>query len=178
MTGGDGPTTAEQVAGDPGGAVIAALDRLGVAYEVMQCDPDFADTAAFCERYGVAPEQSANTIIVASKRGEKQYVACVVAATVRLDVNRKVRELMGVKKASFASPDETAELTGMLIGGVTVFALPPGLAVYVDERLMAEPEIVLGGGSRSQKIRIAPSALAAVPNLTVVAGLGIERPGE
>lgn len=170
--------TAAEVAGDPGQAVVDALDRLGVAYEVMDCDPDFADTAAFCERYNVAPEQSANTIIVASKRGEKQYAACVVAATVRLDVNRKVRELMGVRKASFASPDETAELTGMLIGGVTVFALPPELPIFVDEPLMAEPEIVLGGGSRSQKIRIAPSALERVANLTVVAGLGIERPSE
>ena len=172
-----GPTAAE-VAADPGKAVVDALDRLGVAYEVMECDPDFADTAAFCERYGVAPEQSANTIIVASKRGEKQYAACVVAATVRLDVNRKVRELMGVKKASFALAEETAELTGMLIGGVTVFALPPDLPIYIDEALMAEPEIVLGGGSRSQKIRIAPSALDGVANLTVVAGLGIARPSE
>jgi prolyl-tRNA editing enzyme YbaK/EbsC (Cys-tRNA(Pro) deacylase) len=172
-----GPT-AEDVAADPGKAVVEALDGLGVAYEVMECDPDFADTAAFCERYGVAPEQSANTIIVASKRGEKKYAACVVAATARLDVNRKVRELMGVKKVSFASAEVTAELTGMLIGGVTVFALPPELPIYIDEPLMAEPEIVLGGGSRSQKIRIAPSALDGVANLTVITGLGIVRPSE
>ena len=43
---------------------------------------------------------------------------------------------------------------------------------------MAEPEIVLGGGSRSQKIRIAPAALDAVANLTVIAGLGIARPAD
>ena len=36
-------------------AVVHALDRLGVAYEEMECDPEFADTAAFCERYGVDP---------------------------------------------------------------------------------------------------------------------------
>jgi prolyl-tRNA editing enzyme YbaK/EbsC (Cys-tRNA(Pro) deacylase) len=163
---------------DAGRAVIAALDGLGVAYEVMECDPDFADTAAFCERYGVPPEQSANTIIVASKRGEQKYVACVVAATSRLDVNRKVRELMGVRKVSFASADETAELTGMLIGGVTVFALPSEVPIYVDEALMAESEVVLGGGSRSQKIRLSLSALAQVPNLTVIEGLGLARPSE
>ncbi|MEE8337179.1 MAG: YbaK/EbsC family protein [Dehalococcoidia bacterium] len=163
---------------DAGRAVIDALDALGVEYEVMECDPDFADTAAFCERYGVPPEQSANTIIVASKRGEQRYAACVVAATSRLDVNGKVRELMDVRKASFASAEETAELTGMLIGGVTVFALPSEVPVYIDQPLMAQQELVLGGGSRSQKIRIAPSALERVPNLTVVPGLGIARPSE
>ncbi len=163
---------------DAGRAVIDALDALGVEYEVMECDPDFADTAAFCERYGVPPEQSANTIIVASKRGEQRYAACVVAATSRLDVNGKVRELMDVRKASFASAEETAELTGMLIGGVTVFALPSEVPIYIDQPLMAQQELVLGGGSRSQKIRIAPSALERVPNLTVVPGLGIARPSE
>ena len=31
--------------------VIAALDATGVAYELVPCDPAFADTAEFCERY-------------------------------------------------------------------------------------------------------------------------------
>lgn len=36
--------------------------------------------------------------------------------------------MLGVKKASFASRDETRDLTGMLIGGVTAFGLPADLA--------------------------------------------------
>src|SRR5262245_56631884 len=80
--------------------VLAALDATGVPYEVLECDPAFADTAAFCEHYGIAPSQSANTIVVASKQEPKQYVACVVLATTRLDVNGAVRRRMGVSKAS------------------------------------------------------------------------------
>ena len=38
------------------------LAALGIEYETIACDPEFADTAAFCARYGVAPEDSANTI--------------------------------------------------------------------------------------------------------------------
>src|SRR5262245_31648322 len=61
--------------------VVAALDAIGEPYAVMECDPAFADTAAFCEKYGVAPEDSANTIVVASKKEPRRYVACVVLAT-------------------------------------------------------------------------------------------------
>jgi aminoacyl-tRNA editing protein len=100
--------------------VVAVLDRLGVPYERMPIDPDYADTGPFCEKYGVPLEHSANTIIVASKKEPKQYAACVVKATRRLDVNHAVRRLMGVARLSFASSDETRTLTGMMLGGVTV----------------------------------------------------------
>ena len=56
-------------------AVTAALEATGVPYEVLECDPDFADTVAFCERYGVPPERSANTIVVASKAEPRRFAA-------------------------------------------------------------------------------------------------------
>ena len=158
------------------GTVRAAVEEAGVPYEVMPCDPDFADTAAFCERYRVAPGQSANTIVVASKRGEKRYVACVVLATTRLDVNGTVRRLMGVNKASFASADETRELTGMLVGGVTAVALPDGMPIYVDSRVMDLPEVVIGGGSRSMKLLVSPELFLRLPNATVIDGLAVPAP--
>ena len=83
-------------------SVRAVLDGMGADYRWMPCDPDFADTAAFCERYGVSPDISANTIVVASRRGPQLHCACVVLATTRLDVNNTVRRLMGAPKASFA----------------------------------------------------------------------------
>ena len=36
-------------------------------WELFPCDPALADTAAFCEAYGFAPEDSANTIVVVGK---------------------------------------------------------------------------------------------------------------
>lgn len=149
----------------------AQLAALGLAHELLPCDPALADTAAFCEAYGVAPEDSANTIIVVGKGDPPSYVACVVLASTRLDVNKAVRKRLGVRKASFASADETRDLTGMLIGGVTPFGLPDGLPVWVDQRVMERPEVVLGGGSRSLKLRVAPSALLSLPTAEVVEGL-------
>ena len=152
-------------------AVRDALDALGVEFEVMECDPSLADTAAFVEAYGVPRERSANTIVVASKGAEPRYVACVVLATTSLDVNRVVRHEMGVRKASFARADPVRDLTGMEIGGVTPFGLPDGLELLVDGRVMDQPWIVLGGGNRSSKLRVKPAALLAVPSCRVVEGL-------
>lgn len=152
-------------------AVLAALDGAGVAYEVVPCDPALADTAAFCEHYGYAPEDSANTIVVASKREPKRYVACVVLATTRLDVNGTVKRRLDAGKVSFASAEETASLTGMERGGVTALALPPDLPLWVDAAVMARPRIILGGGSRSMKIHVAPEVFAKLPAVEVVEGL-------
>ena len=151
--------------------VLRLLGELGVAYEHLPIDPDFADTAAFCEKYGVPLEHSGNTIIVASKKEPRQYAACVVKATTRLDVNHAVRRLMGVSRLSFASAEETKALTGMAIGGVTVFALPADLAIYVDGGLMALDWLILGSGSRSSKIRTSPEVFRRLPNARIVQGL-------
>lgn len=153
-----------------------ALDGPGLEYEVMPCDPALADTAAFVEAYGVPPERSANTIVVASKGAQPSYVACVLLATTSLDVNNVVRREMGVRKASFAGADPVRELTGMEIGGVTPFGLPADLPILVDSRVMAPDWIILGGGNRSSKLRLAPSVLAELPSVRVIDGLAFPRP--
>lgn len=155
----------------PDPRVIEALDRLGRPYEVMACDPELADTAAFCEAYGIPLDRSANTIVVSSRRPEGRHVACVVLATDRLDVNGEVRRRLDVKKASFAPAEETMNITGMMIGGVTPFGLPEELQIWVDARVMAPDWVILGAGSRSAKVRIAPELLSALSNVTVIEGL-------
>jgi prolyl-tRNA editing enzyme YbaK/EbsC (Cys-tRNA(Pro) deacylase) len=153
----------------------AALDDLGVDYEVMACDPALADTAAFVAAYGVPLERSANTILVASKGAEPTYVACVLLATTSLDVNGVVRREMAVRKASFARAEPVVELTGMEIGGVTPFGMPATVPVLVDARVMEPDWVVLGGGNRSSKLRLAPSVLSRLVAARVIEGLAGDR---
>jgi prolyl-tRNA editing enzyme YbaK/EbsC (Cys-tRNA(Pro) deacylase) len=149
----------------------AALATLGVAHELLACDPALADTAQFCAAYGFALEDSANTIVVVGKADPRRYAACVVLAPHRLDVNRAVRNRLGTRKASFASADETRTVTAMEIGGVTPFGLPSELPIWVDGAVMSRPAIVLGGGSRSWKVLAAPAILLALPGVEVIDGL-------
>jgi prolyl-tRNA editing enzyme YbaK/EbsC (Cys-tRNA(Pro) deacylase) len=163
---------------DPDGRdrLIAALEALGIEYELFACDPALADTAAFCAAYGFAPEDSANTILVIGKSDPPRYAACVVLAPNRLDVNRVVRDRLGTRKASFAPAEATREITGMEIGGVTVFGLRPELPIWIDSRVMARERIVVGGGSRSWKVLLAPSELGSLPGAVVVEGLATDPP--
>jgi prolyl-tRNA editing enzyme YbaK/EbsC (Cys-tRNA(Pro) deacylase) len=151
--------------------VQRAMVTNDVAYEVLPCDPDLADTAAFCAHYGFALEQAANTIVVASKKvAPPRYAACVVLGTTRLDVNKKVSELLSVKRLSFADAETTMDLTGMMIGGVTAFGIGD-LPIYVDRAVMEQVRVVMGGGNRSSKLLLSPTELTKLPNVVVVEGL-------
>jgi prolyl-tRNA editing enzyme YbaK/EbsC (Cys-tRNA(Pro) deacylase) len=147
--------------------VRKSLDTYGIDYEVLECAPELADTAEFCAHYGIAATEACNAIVVVLKTEPRRYIACLVRADTRLDVNRKVRDLVGTKKLSFASAEETAELTGMMIGGVSIPGLPPEIPIYVDERVMEQPRVILGGGNRSSKVRLAPAELLKLPNAQV-----------
>ena len=151
--------------------VVTVIDAIGVEYEIIECDPDFADTAAFCEKYGYPVDNCGNAIVVASKREPVQFATCIVKGTSRLDVNKTVRKLMGVPNASFASPEQTVELTGMMIGGVTPFALPLDVPINVDDKLMALDYVILGSGSRSSKVKIVPQVFDVLTNTQIISGL-------
>ncbi len=158
----------------PNQDVIDAVERLGVAYELISIDPTDADTVVFCEKYGYPLEESGNTIVVASKKEPKQFAACVVLAPTQLDVNKRVRKLMGVSKASFATAEEMQAATGMQVGGVTPFSLPAEWPLYVDERVMQLEWVVLGGGGRDTKIKIRPAVFTTL-GAEIVPDLAIER---
>ncbi len=156
--------------------VRAALTALNATFRVVDIDPAFTHTAAYCAHYGYPMEQSANAILVASKRPRGRNAVCVVLATTRLDVNRRVRGLLGVKKLSFASAELASELTGMETGGVTPFGLPEGLPVFVDSRVVALKEILVGGGNRSTKIFVDPEVFSRMKSAQVIEGLATTPP--
>jgi prolyl-tRNA editing enzyme YbaK/EbsC (Cys-tRNA(Pro) deacylase) len=139
---------------------------------VAEIDPELADTAAFCERYDVPLEASANCVIVAAKRGGTvRMAACVVLATTRADVNGVVRKHLDARKASFASQDDTVAQTAMEYGGITPYGLPADWPVLVDGAVLDEPYVVVGSGVRRSKLVVPGSALAQLSAATVIPGL-------
>ena len=151
--------------------VRAALETTGQPFEIIPCDPALADTAQFCEAYGYSPDISANTIVAIGKSDPPVFVACIALATTRLDVNGVIRRRLEVRKASFAPAADTMTITGMQIGGVTPFALPHSLPIWVDAEVARRDQLILGGGSRSIKVLCPPQTLLALPKVTVAEGL-------
>lgn len=151
--------------------VVNDMLTRGIEFEEMACDPDLADTAQFCEAYDIPLEKSANAILVASRKPEGHHAVCLVLAHTRLDVNNVVRRRLGVRKVSFAPADLTKELTGQEIGGVTVFGLPDSLPVWIDSAVLDHDWVIIGAGSRSAKIRLAPAQFEELDGYEVVEGL-------
>ncbi len=143
-------------------AVREAAERTGIDHDIVACDPALADTAAFCEAYGYAMEDSANCVVVIGKADPPRFAACVVLATTRIDVNGVVRRRLGTRKASFAPAEAVVGATGMAIGGVTPLALPDDLPLWVDAAVLTRERIVLGAGSRNAKVLAPPSILVAL----------------
>jgi prolyl-tRNA editing enzyme YbaK/EbsC (Cys-tRNA(Pro) deacylase) len=151
----------------PSGSGFAA-DAVAVA----PIDPDLADTAAFCEHYGVGLPESANCVVVAGKRGGvTSYAACLVTAVTRADVNGVVRRRMDARKATFAPLDDVAAATGMEYGGITPVGLPDGWPIFIDSRVVEQPHVVIGSGIRGSKLWLPGAALATLPGAEVIEGL-------
>ena len=146
---------------------VETLESLGIDYEIVACDPALADTAQFCEAYGYALEDSANTIVVTGKSNPPVHVACVVLATTRLDVNKVVRKRLSVRGASFARGEDVERMTGMAIGGVTPLGLPSDMPLWVDSQVMERTRIILGGGNRDRKVLAPPEILTALGAVVV-----------
>ncbi len=156
----------------PVSAALSALedaDRVGVA----KIDPAVADTGAFCERYGVDANESANCVVVAARReGVTSHAACVVLASTRADVNGVVRRRLNARKVSFAPVQTAVGETGMEYGGITPVGLPVGWPVLVDEAVARLERVVVGSGLRTSKLLLPGRLLQALPCAEVIEHLG------
>jgi prolyl-tRNA editing enzyme YbaK/EbsC (Cys-tRNA(Pro) deacylase) len=143
---------------------VAACAPAVPAAQVAEIDPSLADTAAFCTAYEVAPENSANCVVVLGRRGEvTRYAAIMVLATMRADINGVVRRALDVRKCSFAPLDDAVSRTGMEYGGITPVGLPADWPVLVDEEVLHAETIVVGSGLRRSKLLITATSLLALP---------------
>ncbi|GAB3877919.1 YbaK/EbsC family protein [Terrabacter terrigena] len=171
MPSAEGNLTWEPAAGRPDLLAPPVAAALGQVPEVRVAaiDAGLADTAAFCEAYDVAPEASANCVVVEARRGETTTLAAVmVLATDRADINRVVRRHLGARKISFADQAKAQELTGMQQGGITPVGLPSDWPVLVDKAVAEAGPVVVGAGVRGAKLLLDGAALAALPTAEVV----------
>jgi len=154
------------------GALAALGEDVTSRVSVAEIDPEVADTAAFCERYGVSPAESANCVVISGKReGETRFAACVILATTRADVNNVARRELDVRKASFAAMDVAVAESGMEYGGITPLGLPASWPVLVDALVTDTPVVVIGSGVRRSKLVLAGKLLAGLPGVRVIDGL-------
>ena len=136
---------------------------------VAEIDPELADTAAFCDRYEVGLDVSANCVVVEGRRGDdRRFAACMVLAVDRADVNGVIRRRLDARKASFAAMDEAVAATGMAYGGITPLGVPADWPILVDAAVVAAGDVVIGSGVRHSKLLLPGAALAELPSAEVL----------
>jgi prolyl-tRNA editing enzyme YbaK/EbsC (Cys-tRNA(Pro) deacylase) len=157
-------------------AVAAALQGWPSADQVhvVEIDPELADTAALTAAYDLPLDASGNCVVVGGRRdGVGRVAACVVRADTRADVNNLVKRRLDVRKASFLPTEQAVRETGMEYGGITPVGLPADWRLFVDESLTEAAVVILGSGLRRSKLMLTGTALAHLPGVEIVPGLGV-----
>ena len=150
-------------------ASIGDITEVGVA----EIDPTLSDTAAFCAHYGVQFAQAANCVVLEARRGEETwYVACVILATTKADINGLGRKILDVRKLSFAPMESAVTESKMEYGAITPVGLPHNWPILIDKAVIETPYVVIGSGIRKSKLIVSGTFLATVLNVVVVEGLG------
>jgi prolyl-tRNA editing enzyme YbaK/EbsC (Cys-tRNA(Pro) deacylase) len=141
---------------------------------VTEIDPDLADTASLNTAFDLDPHDSVNCVLVAGRRAGTEKVAAVaVRATTRVDVNRRVKQLIDVNKASFLPMDRAVAGSSMEHGGITPVGLPADYRVLIDATVDTDDPVIIGSGLRRSKLRLPGSLLASLPGAEVATGLGM-----
>jgi prolyl-tRNA editing enzyme YbaK/EbsC (Cys-tRNA(Pro) deacylase) len=158
-------------AGDLVGGPVRRLlvDGASDGLWVSDIDPGLADTAAFCEEYGIGLDVSANCVVVEARRAERTwYAACLVLATTRADINGVVRKHLGARKISFAAMETAVSHTDMEYGGITPIGLPEGWPILIDRQVIDQPRVIIGSGVRGSKLLAETGVLATLPGAEIL----------
>ena len=129
--------------------VRAYLSQFGVADRIQEFNVSSATVELAAKALGIDGARIAKSISLASPDG---CILIVCAGDVKID-NRKFKDRFSLKP-KMLSPDEALALTGHAVGGVCPFALPDGVAVYLDESLKRFDTVYPAAGSSNSALEL------------------------
>lgn len=130
------------------------LIKNGISYKVVNYSSWVENAQEAALETGLDLEKMVKTLIF--KAGDK-YLALLISSPERVDI-QKVNQQLALK-ISMASPEETLEVTGCVIGAVTVLGLKNKLSIYLDSTIMEYDTIGIASGVRGTEILMSPDDL-------------------
>ena len=127
--------------------VRAYLDKYGVADRIREFDVSSATVELAAIALGIDGARIAKSISLSYGEGALIVVA---AGDVKID-NRKFKDRFSIKPKMLSHEDALA-FTGHAVGGVCPFALPEGVAVYLDESLRRFDTVYPAAGSSNSAL--------------------------
>lgn len=149
--------------------VAEAVKTIDAELYVSEIDPGVSDTAAFCERYEIGMDVSANCVVIEAKRADRVwYAACVILATTRADINSVIRKSLDARKTSFAPMEKAVNMTGMEFGAITPIGLPADWPIFIDTQVAASQKVIIGSGVRHSKLLVPGKLLGELRRASVM----------
>lgn len=130
---------------------VRALDKLGVAYELLtyDVDPDDLLATSTAQKLGLPADQVFKTLVV---NGNRQGIAlAVLPGSYQLDL-KSLAWLSGDRKVETVPLKQVQPLTGYIRGGVTALACKKPYPVFVDEWVQLYEYIAVSAGTRGLMI--------------------------
>ncbi len=143
------------------------LDHRGIAYQKLSFSPETSKGAAsVAGSLGYQPEQMVKTLIFESGAGE---CVLVMLGGDKNAVSGHLKRAIGDRNIRLAEPETVYNVTGYQIGSIPPFHWQPaGFRSFVDESLMQEHVLGVGGGVWGEEIMITPDRLVEASGATVV----------
>ena len=144
-------------------AVRAYLARHGLEQAYSEFDVSSATVELAAQAIGCEPGRIAKSLSICVN---DTPMVLVVMGTARLD-NRKFKDTFH-SKARFIKPEDLEAQVGHPMGGVCPFALPEGVAVYLDTSLKQFDPVYPAAGAPNNAVRLTLEVLERVTGGTWV----------
>jgi len=134
---------------NPYDKIIKLLEDKKVSYILSGHDPVYTSEQASRAR-GEPMDKGAKSLLV---KTEGDFILAVLPGSKQLD-SKKLRDLLGVKKMRFATPEEVKEVMGCEIGACYPIGSVAGIKTIVDNSLSDNGSICLNPGVHNKTIEI------------------------
>jgi Ala-tRNA(Pro) deacylase len=129
-------------------AIKAMLDSAGVDYKSVSHGPTLTSKESAAAR-GEEIKIGGKALLI---KVDKRFALFVLSAALRLD-SKALRKELKARKSRFASPDELAEMTGLVPGSVPPFGEPIlPFDLYLDPSILGNEKIAFNAGSLCDSI--------------------------
>jgi Ala-tRNA(Pro) deacylase len=153
----------EVVMEEPYKQIIQLLNEHGIIYQEIEHEPVFTSEQAAAVR-GFNLHQGAKSLVLKTpdefiakqetvRFSKQSFILVIIPGDKRLD-SGKMREILGVRKLRFASPEEVKEVMGCEIGACYPFGEVAGIKMFVDKSLGENEEIGFNPGVHDKSIKM------------------------
>jgi Cys-tRNA(Pro)/Cys-tRNA(Cys) deacylase len=130
---------------------ISFLEKMNVAYEVLNYEHDVKGAKYAADYLGVNVEQMIKSLVF--KDNNNSFYFCLMPGNFETST-KKVAKLLNVKSVAMANQQEAERITGYLVGGISPFGSRTNLKVIIDSTLELYDQIYINGGARGLILKI------------------------